>query len=469
MQKEQTEIKLYNTAERKIVNFKPIEKGKIGLYVCGPTVYGPAHIGHARTYVAFDIIKRYLKYRCFKVRHIVNITDIHDDIMKKAREQNTTIFKLADQNIKLFFKDMDALGVERADVYPRVTEHIKEIIELIQTLEKKGYAYETEDGVYFKVSKFKDYGKLSGIKLQKSKTGTRVDTDKYDKEAAMDFALWKKAKLNEPFWESPWGKGRPGWHIECSVMSMKNLGQTLDIHGGAKDLIFPHHENEIAQSEAATGKQFVNYWLHTGLLTIENEKMSKSMGNFIIIPDLLAQYDAKAFRFFIAGMHYRSEIDFSEDSMQKTKAALEKINNFIQTLHEISAEGKDSKEVSGLIALARSQFISGMDNDFNTPKAMAGIFDFVRETNRLISEKKLTKKDAEKALSFMKELDSVFNVFDFRHKKAELPSDVAELARQREEARKKKDFKRSDELRNLILEKGYLVNDTPEGQKIRKK
>ena len=470
MQKDQAEIRLYNTAERKIVGFTPIEKGKIGMYVCGPTVYGPAHIGHARTYVAFDIIKRYLKYRGFKVKHIVNITDIHDDIMKKAHEQNTTIFKLADQNIKLFFKDMDELGVERADAYPRVTENMPGIISLIETLLKKGYAYETDDGVYFKVSKFKDYGKLSGIKMQKAKTGTRVDSDKYEKEAAMDFALWKKAKPNAPFCDSPFGKGRPGWRIECSVMSMKNLGQTIDIHGGAKDLIFPHHENEIAQSEAASGKPFVNYWLHTGLLTIENEKMSKSMGNFIIIPDLLRQYDPKVFRFFIAGMHYSSGVDFSKDAMQKTKASLEKINNFIQTLHEIGAEGNDNKEISGLIVdSARQQFIKDMDNDFNTPKAMACIFDFVREINRAMADKRLSKKDAENVLAFMKELDSIFNAFEFGQKKEEIPSDVAGLVKQRELARKNKDFKKSDELRDAISTKGFIVADTPEGQKIRKK
>ncbi len=469
MVRDTQKIKFYNTADRKVVDFKPIEEGKVNMYVCGPTVYGPAHIGHARTYLAFDIIKRYLKYAGYKVKHVINITDIHDDIIKKANEQNTTIFKLADRNIELFFRDMDELGIERADVYPRVTEYVDGIIKLVQELLDKGYAYETEDGVYYRVSKFKEYGKLSGIRLDQSLSGTRVDTDKYEKEAAMDFALWKKAKPDEPSWDSPFGKGRPGWHIECSVMSMQNLGETLDIHGGAKDLIFPHHENEIAQSEAATGKTFSNYWLHTGLLTIENEKMSKSLGNFIEVPDLLHDYNVKAFRFFIAIMHYRSEIDFSKEAMQKSGTSLEKINNFIQNILGVQDMGSENKEVPGLIDNARNAFMSAMNNDFNSPMAIASIFEFIREVNKLLNDNKLCKADAEKIIDFMKEIDSVFNVIDFEKEKVDAPEEVVKLLEEREEARKAKDFAKSDELRDLIAGKGFLINDTPQGPKLRKK
>src|SRR3989344_6508723 len=260
-------LKLYNTLARKEEEFKPIEKGKIKMYVCGPTVYGPGHIGHARTYIAFDIIRRYLEYRGYKVKYVVNITDVHDDMITKAREQGITIFQLADKNIALFLKDIDELGIARPDVMPRVTAHIKEIIEMVKALQEKGFAYETDDGVYFSIRKFKDYGKLGKIRVKKGVTGTRVETDKYEKDNPMDFALWKKAKEGEPSWPSPWGEGRQGRHIECSAMSTKYLGARFDIHGGAVDLVFPHHENEIAQSEAALGKKpFVKYWMHAGFL-----------------------------------------------------------------------------------------------------------------------------------------------------------------------------------------------------------
>jgi len=268
-------LKVYNTLTRKKEIFKPLKKGRVGMYVCGPTIYGPSHLGHARTYISFDLIRRYLVYRGYKVKYVVNITDVHDDMIKEARKRKITIAQLADKFLPLYLKDMNTLNVQKADIHPRVSQHIKEIIKMIEILINKGYAYVTYDGsVYYDVSQFKNYGRLSRIKLDKEITGTRVKTDKYEKKAVIDFALWKAAKKGEPYWLSPWGKGRPGWHIECSVMSMKYLGETLDIHGGAKDLIFPHHENEIAQSEAATGKKFVRYWLHAGLLKIEGKKMS---------------------------------------------------------------------------------------------------------------------------------------------------------------------------------------------------
>ncbi|MDO8628111.1 MAG: cysteine--tRNA ligase, partial [Candidatus Diapherotrites archaeon] len=357
-------IKIHNSLSKKKEEFKPLEKGKIKMYVCGPTVYGPGHIGHAKTYTAFDIIRRYLEFSEFKVKYVVNITDVHDDMIAKAQEQGITIFELAEKNIKLFFKDMTTLGIKDSDINPRVTETIPEIIKMTKTLQEKGFAYETDDGVYFAVEKFPKYGELAGIKLDKSVTGTRVETDKYDKENPQDFALWKKQKPNEPFWESPWGKGRPGWHIECSAMNFKHLGEQIDIHGGAVDLIFPHHQNEIAQSEATSGKQFVKYWMHAGFLNVEGQKMSKSLGNFITIPELLAKYDPKVFRFFVAGIHYRSPIDFTDNSMQIAKNTLEKLNDFLRRIQEVQST-KENPEVEKIISTAQEKFRKEMDDDFN--------------------------------------------------------------------------------------------------------
>ncbi len=461
-------IKVHNTLTRKKDEFKPIKGKEVGMYVCGPTVYGPGHIGHAKTYVSFDIIRRYLEYRGYKVTYVVNITDIHDDIIKKANEQNTTIFKLADKNIELFFNDLDQLGIKKADENPRVTEVIPEIIEMVKTLQEKGFAYETDDGIYYDISKFKDYGKLSGVKIDKQKTGTRIDTDKYEKENAMDFALWKKAKEGEPSWESPWGKGRPGWHIECSVMSKKFLGDQFDIHGGAVDLVFPHHENEIAQSEAATGKKpFVKYWMHGGFLNVEGEKMSKSLGNFIEIPELLARYDPKVFRFFVSGVQYRSRIDFTEKSMGEVKENLDKFNNTIRNLLELDS-GNENKAIDNLIEETRKKFAEEMDDDFNTPAAWAVLNEFIRNVNKIYDEGKLGKGNAKKIIEFLKEIDSVFVVFTFETEKEELEPELAALIEKREKARKEKDWKRADEIREKLNAKGIVLNDTSGGVKWRR-
>ncbi|MBS3063403.1 MAG: cysteine--tRNA ligase [Candidatus Diapherotrites archaeon] len=473
-------LRVQNTLSKQLEDFKPLKDREVRMYVCGPTVYGPGHIGHARTYTAFDVIRRYLEYSGYKVRYVVNLTDVHDDMIKRANEQGITIFELAEKNIKLFFKDMDALGIKPANENPRVTEHIKEIIDTIQALEKNGFAYETEDGVYYSVTRFKGYGRLSGIKLDKRVTGTRVETDKYEKENVTDFALWKKAKPGEPSWESPWGQGRPGWHIECSVMARKHLGEQLDIHGGAIDLIFPHHENEIAQSEAAFGKApFVKYWLHTGFLNVKGEKMSKSLGNYITIPELLARYDPKVFRFFIANVHYRSRIDFSEDAMAQAKAGLEKFNRLIEALQEVKG-GKDHPAALHLVNETRTAFTEHMDADFNTPNAFATLFNFVSEANKLLAEAAaeaaaeataetaLSEKDAKALLDFLREINQVFNCFSFERAKAELPAEAKKLLDEREAARKAKDFKKSDEFRAKLRALGIELDDTRDGVKWRK-
>ncbi|MEM4598238.1 MAG: cysteine--tRNA ligase [Candidatus Diapherotrites archaeon] len=456
-------LRVYNTLTKKKVPFRPKEKGLVRMYVCGPTVYGPAHIGHARTYVAFDIIRRYLELKGLKVKLVVNITDVHDDMIKAANEQNKTIFELSEHYTEMFFKDMKALKVKEASFYPKVSEEIPSIIETIKLLEKKGYAYETEDGLYFDVSKFKGYGKLSGIKPKQSITGTRVDTDKYDKRQAHDFALWKKAKPNEPCWESPWGKGRPGWHIECTTMSSKYLGLPVDVHCGAVDLIFPHHENEIAQSEAAYGiKPFVKYWLHTGFLTINAQKMSKSLGNYITVPQLLSEIEPSIFRFFIATRHYRSRVDYSKDAVEQAKSALQRLNDFIQRLYTVD-DDKYCKEASDAVKLAKNEFEKAMDDDFNTPIAWKAIFTLEKKVNILLGKGTFSKRNAEEVIAFVKYVNAVFDVFETEKKSDDIPSEYLEMIRLREKLRNEKRFKEADEIRDKLAAKGIVIFDTPQG------
>lgn len=454
-------LKLYNTLSRKKEVFKPIEKGKVRMYVCGPTVQGPAHIGHARTYIAFDVLRRYLEYSGYKVKYVMNLTDVHDDIIKVANQQGKTMFEVADTYIPIFFRDLDTLKIKSADVYPRVTETIKEIVDIVKILEQKGFAYEREGSVYFDISKFKDYGKFARVKIDKVKIGVRVDTDKYDKESPMDFALWKAKKKGEPYWDSPWGQGRPGWHIECSVMSIKYLGKQIDIHGGARDLIFPHHQNEIAQSEAATGKKpFVKYWIHTGFLNVEGEKMSKSLGNYIEVPDLLAKYDVNSVRFFMVSTHYKSPIDFSEKNMDYAKNSLDRLNNFITELRSVK-QGKDNNKVEDLIKKTKEKFVESMDDDLNTAKALASIFDLAKKVNIFIKDKKISKENAESVLSFLKEINIIFDFMTFEEEK--LPKKLMDLIQKREKARKQKNYKLADKLRKELKQKGIILEDTKEG------
>ncbi len=461
-------MQVHNTLGNKKEELIPEKKGLIRMYVCGPTVYGPAHIGHARTYIAFDVIRRYLEYKGYKVKLVINITDVHDDMIAEANKQNTTIFELGDRFTKQFFEDMKALHIKPASVYPRVTQEIDAIIETIKLLYDKGYAYETKDGVYYDISKFAEYGKLSGIKPSKSITGTRVKTDKYEKKKVQDFALWKKAKPNEPYWESPWGEGRPGWHIECSTMSSKYLGLPIDIHGGAVDLIFPHHENEIAQSEAAYDvKPFVKYWLHTGFLDIAGQKMSKSLGNFITVPELLAKYNARVFRFFIATKHYRSRIDFSEEAMKHAENTLARLNDFIQRLYEVELAGK-SLAVEPILSKARQEFELAMDNDFNAPKAWSAIFALETEVNKLMNENKLTKSGALRVIEFLKEIDSIFAVLSFEKKMPDLNEEERRLIALRDKLRKEKRFEEADKIREQLASRGIILIDTPQGTKWRK-
>ena len=396
-------LKIYNTLTRKKEIFKPVENKKVKMYVCGMTVYSDAHIGHARTYFAFDVIRRYLEYKEYKVTYVQNITDVDDKIIAAANKEGVDALEYSSRFTDICLGDLDKLGIRRADIYPKASETITEMIKLIQKIIDRGYGYESGGDVYFSVEKFKDYGILSGQKLEDLMSGVRIDPED-KKRNPFDFALWKEAKLGEPFWESPWGKGRPGWHIECSTMSSKFLGLPFDIHGGGMDLRFPHHENEIAQAEAATGKKFAKFWIHIGLLTVDGEKMSKSIGNIINIKDLLKKWDAEVVRFFYAQAHYRSPPDFNEKALKDTKKGLVRINRLKEKLVKLSDNTLNEKidgnvltdkEKSYIktIEVFKTDFEKAMDDDFNTPQAISVIFDFVNKSNKFLEKHSNSNKE----------------------------------------------------------------------------
>lgn len=464
-------LKVYNTLSKKKEIFKPLKKNRVGMYVCGPTVYGPSHLGHGRTYVAFDVIRRWFEFAGFKTKLIVNITDIHDDMIAKAAAEKTTIFELAGRYIPVFFSDLARLNVKKAFKYPRVTEHVPEIIKTIKLLEKNGFTYRQDHSVYFRVAKFKDYGRLSGVKLSEEMSGTRVETDKYEKENPSDFVLWKEMKKGEPYWQSSWGAGRPGWHIECSAMAAKYLGKQFDVHGGAVDLIFPHHENEIAQSEAAFGKKpFVRYFLHTGPLTVNGVKMSRSLGNYVEVGDLLKKTDPLVLRYFFASVHYRSPVDFSERAMEAAEGALEKMRNFIGELTEktsASAKTEGVKKISKMIAQAEKDFRKEMDDDFNAPRALAVVFNFIKDVRKSEADgMEISGQSAAKILKFMEEFNGVFDVLKFE-KPEPVPARILKLAEERTKARAEGRWAAADELRRKIESAGYKIEDTARGPVIK--
>ena len=450
-------LKLYNTLTRKKDIFKPIKKNQVGMYTCGPTVYGPGHLGHARSYVNFDVLKRVFLYNGYKVKHILNITDVHDDMIKKANELGITIKQLANRYTPLFKKELTDLNTIPADKYPTVTENIDEIIEMVKTLVKKGYGYTEKDGsVYYNVSKFKKYGKLSGIKLEKAKTCTRVKTDKYEKENVADFALWKAWKKGEPFWQSPWGKGRPGWHIECSVMAKKYLGKTIDLHGGAMDLKFPHHENEIAQSETANDVKFANYWFHAGLLEIEGKKMSKSLNNYIEIHEIKEKgLDLMALRYLFLTAHYGSKMNFTWKALKGAETAL---NRLKEAIRELKINNVKQNTNNKKLKEYKEKFLKYINNDLNIPKALASAWD-------LIKDKNLSNKDKYKLLL---DFDKVFGLDLTKIKKVKIPQKIKTLLKAREDYRKQDNWKKSDEIRKEIEKLGYKVEDTEQGFKVKK-
>ncbi len=458
-------MKIYNTQTRNLEDFKPKNENEANIYVCGPTVYDYIHVGNSRPLIVFDVLRRYLKYAGYKVNFVQNYTDIDDKMIIRANNENRTVKELAENFIAEFEKDANGLNVLPADVKPKATEHIGEIIKIIKTLEDKGYAYKSDDGVYFDTSAYADYGKLSQRNLDDMQAGARIKVND-SKKNPMDFALWKLEKPGEPSWGSPWGKGRPGWHIECSAMSMKYLGDTIDIHGGGEDLVFPHHENETAQSEAATGKEFVKYWMHNGYININNQKMSKSLGNFFTVRDIGEKFDLEVLRFFMLSVHYRSPVNFSFELMQQAEAGLKRLYNARDTWADIAKQGKADKDTAEAIETMLEGFKAAMDSDLNTAEAIGVIFEFVKKVNTSLSE----KPNPENAFASHKALLEVCDVLGilYRETEIEVPDDVKKLMDARAKARQNKEWAKSDEIRDEIFALGYLVEDTRDGQKIKK-
>lgn len=471
-------LTIYNTLSRRKEEFIPLNPPEVKMYVCGPTVYDYFHIGNARSFIMSDILRRYLEYKGYKVKYVMNLTDIDDKIIKKANEENISSAEVAEKYAKAFFEDLERLKVRRADIHPKATEHISDIINFISQLEKNGYAYCVDGNVFYDVLKFNEYGKLSGKKLDELEAGARVDINE-QKKNPLDFTLWKKAKEGEPFWNSPWGKGRPGWHIECSAMSCKHLGETFDIHAGGNDLIFPHHENEIAQSEAANRKKFVNYWIHFGFLNINNEKMSKSLGNFFTARDILKHYTAEAIRLLFSQTHYRGPLEFSDELLQSAQRGLEKFENLIEKINmELephpsplqSARGRQEGEgVNPNFDKYYKDFEAAMDDDLNTPQAVAVLFDFVRDVNKTIAENEnLSLEFYANVKEFLsKTAQGVLGIIDLEKSQTEGSSIEKKLIelfiRLRNDARKEKNFALSDKIRDGLNELGIELKDSKEG------
>ncbi|MCP2605138.1 cysteine--tRNA ligase [Candidatus Aminicenantes bacterium AH-873-B07] len=456
-------IKFFNTLKGKVEIFQPIESGKVKLYTCGPTVYDYAHIGNFRAYIFEDLLKRTLKYFGYKVIHVMNITDVDDKTIAGSQREGKTLNEFTEKYIKAFFEDIETLNIEKADYYPRATQHINEMVEIIKGLIKKGYAYEKDGSVYFKIVSFPKYGQLSKIKIEDLKSTERVDTDEYTKENLYDFVLWKAKKENEPFWETELGPGRPGWHIECSAMSMKYLGETFDIHCGGVDNIFPHHENEIAQSEAYTGKKFVNYWLHCHHLIVNGEKMSKSKGNFYTLRDLLAKkYNPKAIRFLLMSTHYRKVLDFTFEGLRQASSAIQRIQNFIYELENGKFQPGETQEIKKILNETKKQFDEGLRDDLNISVSLTALFTMIKKVNILRNNNKVFKKDTENILNWFKKIDSVLGILDFKDKK-ELPPDILAKIKEREKARQEKNYALADKIREELLKKGIILEDTKEG------
>ena len=487
-------LRIYNTLTRKKEEFQPLKKGKVGMYVCGVTVYDFSHIGHARAAVVFDVIFRYLKYKGYEVTYVRNYTDVDDKIINKANDEGVDAKTVAERYIKEYDRDMEALKVETPTFTPRATEHIPDMIRLIEKLMENGYAYEIEGDVFYAVGKFKSYGKLSGKDIEQLQSGARVEVDDRKKDP-LDFALWKASKPGEPAWENPWGKGRPGWHIECSAMSQRFLDETFDIHGGGADLIFPHHENEIAQSEGATGKPFVRYWIHNGFVNINQEKMSKSLDNFFTIREILERYHPEATRAFLLSHHYRSPVDFSDQSLSEAQVSLDRLYSLLKDFKDMEKEsrledtkktGETSasleKEMYDQIRSLPGQFENAMDDDFNTASALGVLHRVTRDLNRMLGEVKkgdkamLSNALCEEAVKTFTAMGGILGILTcdpvdyFKQKQEEVMKSIAiseeeilKLIEERRTAREQKDWKRADQIRGELLSQGILLKDTPQG------
>jgi len=456
-------MRFYNTLTRKKEEFAPLDPPAVRMYTCGPTVYNRVHIGNLRTFLFEDLLRRWLKFRGYEPFQVMNLTDVDDKTIRGANEQGVTLDEFTAPYIEFFFEDLDALNIERAEVYPRATEHIDAMVKLIQTLVEKGYTYESEGSIYFAIKRFPGYGKLSGIKLDEVLPGARVDVDEYEKEDARDFVLWKAAKPGEPSWDTPLGKGRPGWHIECSAMAMQYLGPTLDIHTGGVDNIFPHHENEIAQSEAATGKPFVRFWLHSEHLLVDGEKMSKSKGNFYTLKDLLDRgLDPLDIRFAMLQTHYRSQYNFTLEGVNQAHTGRRRLLDFKQRLQEVDREGPATPEVTDYLEATRRKFIETGDDDLNIPGALGVLFAALPRLNSWLDSDSLTTGDAEAIKSLLADFDRVLGIL----KEAEpelLDAEIERLLEERQAARKARDFARADAIRDQLKAQGIILEDTPKG------
>ena len=463
-------MKLYNTLTRNKEEFIPIEEGKVKMYVCGPTVYNYFHIGNARPFIIFDTLRRYLEYKGYEVTYVQNFTDVDDKVINRANEEGITMEELADRFIKEYFKDADGLGIERATVHPRATHLVLDMVDMIKKLEEKGLAYQAGEDVYFDIAKSEGYGKLSGQSLEDLNAGARIDVSE-KKRNPPDFVLWKREKPGEPSWNSPWGRGRPGWHIECSVMARKYLGDTIDIHAGGQDLIFPHHENEIAQSEGTTGKPFARYWLHNGYIKVDNEKMSKSLGNFFTVREISKEYDLEVVRFFMLSAHYRNPVNFSREMLEQAKSGLERLYNARINLEHLAKNSPVSPLRSGekdklkSIQRHKESFENAMDDDLNTADALAAIFELVKEVNTYTLEE-ISEELALKSRDLLMELAGVLGLLI--KEEGEMDKEVQELIDKREEARKERNWILSDSIRDRLKEKGIILEDTPQGVKWKK-
>ena len=465
-------LSFFNTLSRQVEEFHPLEGNKVRLYMCGPTVWNFAHIGNFRTFIFGDVLRRYLKHKGYELTHVFNLTDVDDRIINESAKQNINIDQFTAPYIQYFWEDFDALGNERPEITPRATHHIPEMVKIISKLLENGHAYESDGSIYYRISAFPDYGKLSKINFSGNIAGgsERVDTDKYDKEDARDFALWKLVGADEqPGWDAPIGRGRPGWHIECSAMSMKYLGETFDIHAGGMDLQFPHHENEIAQSEGATGKLFAKYWLHSEFLKIDDVTMSKSKGNFFTFRDLRDQgYSPLAIRYLLLSVPYRKQLNFTFEGLQGAESTIERLQNFRRLVRDAKTEAGSDATVVALVDGALNEFEASMDDDFNTANALAAMHNLVREINTVLSNDGLKADDRTAVLGAIEKFDSVLGIFG-EEKEVMLDADIDALIAERQTARQQRNFKRSDEIRDLLAEKGIILEDTKDGVRWKRK
>lgn len=463
-------MKIYNTMSRKTEELVPMEENHVRIYACGPTVYNYIHIGNARPICAFDVLRRYLKYKGCKVTYVQNFTDVDDKIIRRANEEGVSSLEISERYIAEYKKDAHGLNVMDADVHPKVTESMDLIINIVKKLVESGHAYERNGDVYFRTRSFPEYGKLSGQPIEELQSGARIDVNDI-KDDPLDFAVWKSAKPGEPYWESPWGKGRPGWHIECSAMSSHYLGETLDIHCGGQDLIFPHHENEIAQSEAASGKTFSNYWMHNGYINIDNKKMSKSLGNFFTVREVAEKYGYEVIRYMMVQAHYRSPINYCKDLLDACKASLERLYTCRETLDRAigaAPAGVISEEAAAVFAQRRQQFEAAMDEDLNTADAVSALFELVRDLNRMSADSTTSREQLTAGAELFDAIADVLGILYNRKKADEIPAEVLALAEERAAARKAKDFAEADRLRDAIAALGWQIKETRQGTEITK-